>query len=98
MPNLTSEKWEATATGFEKRANYPHCAGAVDGKHIRITKPENSGSMYFDYKDYFSFVLLAVADSEYRFVFVDIGSEGKDCDSTIFRNSILWKSLKENLL
>jgi hypothetical protein len=82
----------------KKKANFPHCAGAVDGKHIMIIKPENCGSMYFNYKDYFSVVLLAVADYEYRFVFVGIGSYGKYCDSTILRNSALWKSQKENLL
>jgi len=37
----------------------------------------------------FSVVLMAVADTNYRFVYVDIGSYGKDCDSTIFERSTL---------
>jgi hypothetical protein len=29
---------------------------------------------------------------------VDVGAYGKDCDSTVFKNSSLWKSLQLNLL
>jgi hypothetical protein len=43
-------------------------------------------------------VLLAVADSEYRFTFVDIGAYGKDCDSTIFKETSFWKLLEKDSL
>jgi hypothetical protein len=43
-------------------------------------------------------VLVAVADTNYRFVYVDIGSYGKDCDSTIFKRSKLWTSIQTNML
>lgn len=87
----TTETWESIASALESTANFPHCLGAVDGKHIRLVSPFNSGSMYFNYKEYFSVVLMAVADSNYKFVYVDIGSYGKDCDSAIFKRSSLWK-------
>ena len=96
IPELTKEIWESTATGIWEKGNFPNCLGAVDGKHIRIIKPEESGSMWFNYKEYFSIVLMAVADANNRFLFVDIGSYGKDSDSTIFRNSTLWKRIEEN--
>jgi hypothetical protein len=35
----------------------------------------------------FSVVLMALADTNYSFVWVDIGSYGKYCDSTIFQRS-----------
>jgi len=72
----TSMAWEQISNGFQSRANFPHCISAVDGKHIRVKKPSNSGSMYFNYKDYFSIILLAVVDSEYRFIYVSVGSYG----------------------
>jgi len=31
-------------------------------------------------------------------VYVDIGSYGKDCGSTIFKRSILWTSIQTNML
>ncbi|KAJ8966821.1 hypothetical protein NQ314_003283 [Rhamnusium bicolor] len=75
--------WESVANGFEH---------AVDGKHIRIACPIESGSMYFNYKD----VLMGIADSKYRFVFVHIGSYGKDCDSSVFKQTELWKSIESS--
>ena len=41
---------------------------------------------------------MAVADTNYRFVYVDIGSYGKDCGSTIFKRSALWTSIPTNVL
>lgn len=96
IPTPTKELWESIASDFEANANFPHCIGAVDGKHIRLTCPFSSGSMYFNYKEYYSVVLMAVADSRYRFVFVDIGSYGKDCDASIFKKSSLWQSIERN--
>lgn len=39
FPPLTKERWEEIALQFEKRANFPHCLGAEDGKHITIINP-----------------------------------------------------------
>ena len=47
---------------------------------------------------FFSVVLMAVADTNCRFVYVDIGSYGKDCDSTVFKRSTLWTSIQTNML
>lgn len=96
IPTPTREMWKSIALDFETIANFPHCIGAVDGKHIRLTCPFRSGSMYFNYKDYYSVVLMAVADCRYKFVFVDVGSYGKDCDSSIFKRSSLWQSIESN--
>lgn len=70
----------------------------MDGKHVRIIRPEHSGSMYFSCKTYFSIVLLAVADADYCFGYVDIGSYGKHADSTIFQKSNLFKLIQQNVL
>lgn len=94
IPTPTVQQWESIAEQFEQNANFPHCNGAVDGKHIRIVNPSNS--MYFNYKGYSSIVLMALADSNYRFIYVHIGSYGKDCDSNIFKNSLLWTGIKNN--
>jgi len=51
-----------------------------------------------NYKHFFSIGLLAIADSNYKFVYVDVGYFGKDSDSTIFRNSSLWKNVEQNNL
>ncbi|CAL1300127.1 unnamed protein product [Larinioides sclopetarius] len=96
LPHPTKEMGESVASGFEQTANFPHCIGAVDGKHVRLVNPIESGSMYYNYKDYYSIALMGIADSKYRFVFVHIGSYGKDCDSSIFKETQLWKSIESS--
>jgi len=41
---------------------------------------------------------MAVANTNYRFVYVNIGKYGKDCDSAIFKWSTLWTSFQTNML
>lgn len=94
----SKEKWLQIAQEFEMRANFPNCIGAVDGKHIRIIKPSHSGSIYYNYKHYFSIVLLAVCDADYKFTYVNIGAYGKDSDSSIFKDSEFFKKLSNNSL
>jgi hypothetical protein len=40
---------------------------------------------------------MAVSDTNYCFVYADIGSYGKDCDSTIFKRFTLWTSIQTNM-
>jgi hypothetical protein len=56
--------------------------------------PDNSGSIYFNYKKTFSMVLLALVDGDYRFTVVDIGAYGKQSDGGIFSASELGRGLK----
>ncbi|CAG4953387.1 unnamed protein product [Colias eurytheme] len=98
MPPKRTEDWQKISKGFLENADFPNCIGAVDGKHIRIIKPCHSGSLYFNYKKYFSMSLLAVCDSNYKFIFVDVGSYGKSSDSTIFDRSQLRSDIEGNTL
>lgn len=77
MPTLDKETWEKIAQEFEDRWNIPHCLGALDGKHFAIKKPCQSGSINFNYKKYFSMVLIAVVDAYRRFIWFNVGHYGK---------------------
>ena len=70
----------------------------MDGKHINIRPPANSGSIYYNYKQRFSIVLLAVVDANYKFLYVDIGCNGRVSDGGVFRESTLCHALSHNTL
>lgn len=57
------EEWRAISREYELLWNFPHCIGAIDGKHIIMQPPRNSGSSFFNYKGTHSVVLLAVCDA-----------------------------------
>lgn len=76
MPKLDQETWKKISNEFEIRWNIPHCLGALDGKHFELKKPPGSGSIFFNYKKYFSMVLLALCDAHRRFTWFNIGHYG----------------------
>lgn len=85
MPELTDQRLKEIAREYESKANFPYCIGAMDGKHIRIIKPNNRGSLFFQLQRVSSIVLLAVVDVDYRFIYIDVGAYGKESDSMIFK-------------
>lgn len=74
MPEMTTEKWEEVEEGFRKYANFPGYANLTG--HIELIQPEHAGSLFFNYKTYFSSVLLAVCGANYCFIYVNVGSYG----------------------
>ena len=91
----TPEAWKELETEFRLRWNVPHAIGALDGKHVRIKKPPKSGSLYHNYKGFFSVILMALVDAEYRFRWVDIGTEGSCSDAQIFNISELRNKIED---
>nr|CAI5836347.1 unnamed protein product [Callosobruchus analis] len=82
----SSFEWREIAKEFEARWNFPHCCGALDGKHVLLQAPLKSGSEYFNYKSSFSVVLMALCDANYCITYVNIGSPGRMSDGGIFQN------------
>lgn len=91
-------EWQQIANDFQQIWHIPHTLGALDGKHIRIIAPTHSGSTFYNYKGFFSIVLFALADAHSRFIYINVGANGKSSDSTIYRNSYLYKALQEGTL
>jgi hypothetical protein len=94
LPKPTHEKWLEIADRFANRWNFPNCIGAIDGKHVVIEAPPNSGSLYHNYKKSFSIVLLAIVDANYLFTAIDIGAYGSQSDGGILNKRPLGIALE----
>jgi hypothetical protein len=86
------------ADEFNHRTNFPNCIGAVDGTHIRMCKPDGSGSEFYNYKSYFSTVRMALVDADCKSIAIEVGAYGLPSDSDIFKQSHLCKRLDRNEL
>ena len=63
-----------------------------------LIQPPNFDSIYYNYKHFFSLVLMNLYDLNYCFVWIDIGSFSKDSNSRIYKESSLYKNLSEKKL
>ena len=88
--------WREITDAWMKRWNFPHVIGAIDGKHIACKAPASTGSDYFNYKGFFSIILLAVVTSDYKFLWIDTSGKGSSSDAHIYNNSELQEALQRN--
>ncbi|KAL4126733.1 hypothetical protein QTP88_010942 [Uroleucon formosanum] len=98
LPTPTIEQLKNIEKKFYEKWNYPNCIGSIDGKHIRVRCPKNSGSMFFNYKQYYSIVLMAIADANYKFIMVDVGGYGKNSDGGILCASNIYQCPENEIL
>ena len=91
MPLPTTESLKNNANEYENIWNFPHILGCLDGKHIRIVCPTDSGAMFFNYNKYFSIVLQGLVDANCKFITVDMGGFGKQSDGGTFLASDLFR-------
>lgn len=93
-----AQEWENISREFNEMWNYPNCLGAIDGKHVVMTALANSGNVYFNYLSTHTIVLMAVADAEYKFLYIDVGSNVRISDGSVFNKSTFAAALNNNQL
>ena len=76
----------------------PHVIGCVDRKHIRVEYPRLSGTLCYNYKGFFSIVLVVICDANYCFTLFDLGQYGSNNDSGVLANSNMGEIFDDNLL
>lgn len=94
----TEDEWKEVISQFWHRWNYPACIGSVDGKHVRIKKPAGSGSTYYNYKGFYSIVLMGVANGNYEFLYCNVGAEGSTADGGCWKLCDLPQALERKKL
>ncbi|XP_057297594.1 putative nuclease HARBI1 [Hydractinia symbiolongicarpus] len=96
-PPMSKEEWLRIENEFDTW-NFTHCIGAIDGKHIAMENPPNSGSLYYNYKGFYSIILLAVCDAKYNFILVDVGQYGSNNDCGVLSKSQIGMQLENQSL
>lgn len=97
FPN-SEEEWRIIGREFEEKWQFPNCLGSVDGKHIRISPPQDAGSFYWNYKGYNSLVLMAIANANYELIYCHMGTNGRISDGGVIENTTFYEKLaKEEL-
>lgn len=70
----------------------------MDGRHIAFRPPRTAGSTYYNYKSFHSVVLLALVDADYKFISIDVGTNGRVSDGGVYRESNLGRAINANTL
>ena len=81
---------------FNEEWKFPYAFVAVDGSHLSMKCP-NGGAQamkqYFNFKGFYSIVLMALVDEEYRFIWASVGAPGNTHNSTMLKSTDLWKRI-----
>lgn len=97
MPSSKNE-WEEIACKYNELWNFPNCIGAIDGKHVVMNAPPNSGSIFYNYKNTHSIVLMGIADAEYKLTYIDVGCNGRISDGGVLNKCSFVHALETDRL
>lgn len=92
------EKWETVAMGFLDRWQFINCGGSIDGKHIRIMQPPGTGAQFYNYKGFYCIILMAIVNSNYELIYVDVGKNGRLSDGGVIEFTRFYEDLKKGKL
>ncbi|KAL3192637.1 hypothetical protein MRX96_058858 [Rhipicephalus microplus] len=82
---------------FGAVTEFPQCLDALDGAHIKICPPKEHATDYYNYKWWYSPIIFAVVDHLSKFMYLSVGSPGKNYDAAVFESSRLPKVLASEL-
>ena len=94
----TPEAWREVADRFYDRWNFPHTCGALDGKHVACRCPPDTGSQYFNYKGFYSILLFALVDADYKFIWADVSGKGAASDAQVYNASELRQVIDDGTI
>ena len=75
---------------------FKYAFAAIDGSHCPIKCPAGgaeSMKQYYNFKNFYSVILLALVDAHYRFIWASIGAPGNTHGSTYFQSTSLWENI-----
>ena len=83
---------------FGEEWQFPYTFAAVDGSHLPIKCPKGGAQamkQYFNFKGFYSIILMALVDAKYRFIWASVGFPGNTHDYRLFQSTELWSQIIE---
>lgn len=66
--------------------------------HVNIHPQSDSGLYYYNYKDFNSIVIMALVDSDLKFIYIVVGTNGRVSDGGVWDKCRLSRALEDNTL
>ncbi|CAL1678273.1 unnamed protein product [Lasius platythorax] len=76
---------------------FPGVVRAIDGCHIRIKQPPRNANDYYNRKEFHSIILQGTCDHTGKFIDCLIGRPGRAHDAAVFRSSIIYARLTDQV-
>lgn len=92
----SKEDFKANMESFGEEWQFPYAFAATDGSHLPIKCPDGGAQamkQYFNFKGFYSIVLMALVDAKYRFIWASVGAPGNTHDSTLIQSTKLWSEI-----
>ncbi|CAM9777447.1 unnamed protein product, partial [Ectocarpus sp. 8 AP-2014] len=81
------------STAWEKEKSLRKVIGGIDGSHMKIpAPPEHQQLAYYNYKKFYSIILLAIVDNRGLFRWICSGCAGSCGDSGVLQNTKFYKA------
>ena len=77
----------------------PLLLGCYRWCHIPVQCPPGGAKAckeYHNFKNFYSIVMMAIVDTQDRFIWASVGFPGNSHDSVIFQSTELWDDITEN--
>ncbi|XP_048245223.1 uncharacterized protein LOC125376877 [Haliotis rufescens] len=94
----TPEGWYEISDQFMEKWNFQHTCGSLDSNHVACKAPQKSGSVYYNNKEFYSIVLMAMVDADYKFLWADVVSPGASSDAQIYNESELKQMAEDGTI
>jgi hypothetical protein len=82
----TADNEKEIARPIEKRWDFQLVLGTLMGNVCASENPAGAHLLYNNYNGYFSSILLGLVYAEYRFLWVDVCTNGASSDAQIFKD------------
>ena len=93
----TKEQISWTTSAFDEAHEFPDVLGCVDGSHIPTATPMENRDDCWCYKKFYSIIILAVCDTERRFIYFGIGSPGTESAAAVCIKGVLFQNWSRTL-